>query len=539
MIIAMPAAVHLLRLIPLPRTWKRKATTIIGYSALWRGRHAVPLPYDLGILPTFGQAIFICVAIVINVIYMTTGYRVHEPNIWDQTAVQRLIPLVADRAGALSFANLVLIMICCSRNVPILHVTKWTYNTMLLYHRWIAYICITEAVIHSGIYVYQFRTVLAKMFARPYWNWGVAATILICLIVPCSVLPLRKRTYEFFVDSHIVLSIAVFIGCYYHIYMVFQHERGYETWVYLAIFLWIIDRVLRAVKVAANGVHTSLITPVDDEYLRMDIPDVKGTGYAHLYFPGLSWRLWQNHPFSIVASVHDRLLYEGPSTGETDDFDEDRPLLPSDSTPVDEEDCYSVDSLPSKTSTAGSSNATPKTNENFIAQTTSATGLTFYFRRHHGITAKLFNARARNIKVLAEGPYHPVPIPNLATYPTLICIAGGVGITALLPVLRSHSCIGRSALYWSTHSEALVEAVELDALRHAHVDVQVKIGERWDVHAIVRAEARNGVGKGDVVVMVSGPNGMADAVRAAVVRVNLALLSKRGRVRLVEECFSW
>ena len=94
--------------------------------------------------------------------------------------------------------------------------------------------------------------------------------------------------------------------CYYHIFFKYQHAWGYENWVYLAVLLWAAEKGVRAIKMTKNSFKTARTPRIDDEYIRLDIPDVKATGYVYLYFPTLNWRFWENHPFSIASSVYER-----------------------------------------------------------------------------------------------------------------------------------------------------------------------------------------------------------------------------------------
>jgi hypothetical protein len=66
----------------------------------------------------------------------------------------------------------------------------------------------------------------------------------------------------------------------------------------------------------------------------------------------------------------------------------------------------------------------------------------------------------------------------------------------------------------------------------AGVDKEIFVGKRMDIVEVLKRELSP---KEDSVVLVSGPNGMADDARVAV-----SALGRRGyRVRLVEEAFSW
>lgn len=57
---------------------------------------------------------------------------------------------------------------------------------------------------------------------------------------------------------------------------------------------------------------------------------------------------------------------------------------------------------------------------------------------------------------------------------------------------------------------------------------------------VVKEEAQTAISQGDVIVLTSGPNEMADDVQAAVIAANLTTShSGRGRICLVDETLSW
>lgn len=174
-------------------------------------------------------------------------------------------------------------------------------------------------------------------------------------------------------------------------------------------------------------------------------------------------------------------------------------------------------------------------------------GITLYIRRCNGITRSLFNARKKAYPVFVEGPYHVLPIPDLAARPKLVAIAGGVGISTVLPIITSHALQGSTSLYWSSRSHSLVDHVDLSSLRAAGVRVHLRILDRWSMDEVLLAEVHGPEASEEVTVIVSGPSQMADDVRAAVSKCN-NMASTRSRlrgdaaitkVRLVEECFSW
>ncbi|PMD35086.1 hypothetical protein L207DRAFT_570654 [Hyaloscypha variabilis F] len=125
----------------------------------------------------------------------------------------------------------------------------------------------------------------------------------------------------------------------------------------------------------------------------------------------------------------------------------------------------------------------------------TVTGLSFLIRRERGITARLFT-KSLTLPVLIGGPY-PTSISlssAVSSSPHIFCIAGGVGIVAILPVLRARASadIGRTALYFGTRSKGLMRTCGLEELisrREAlGIDVFVRMGRRWDLEKVVWQE---------------------------------------------------
>jgi hypothetical protein len=234
----------------------------IIYPALSVKRHAVPLLFDIVLLPCRGQLAFIAIIILLNIFFSVAGYNVPSPNI-SHSNLHDFIEHFANRVGLLSFANLPSIVLYSSRNNPLIGLTGWPYSTFLLYHRWLAYIGVLQALNHWGIWFIMHIHALPHKFSQAYWNAGMLIAFSFFLIIPLSALFVRQRYYELFPNLHVALAIITVGGCYYHIYWKFEHAWGYENWVYLAILVWGIEEGVRAIKMMRNGVNTAIITPID------------------------------------------------------------------------------------------------------------------------------------------------------------------------------------------------------------------------------------------------------------------------------------
>lgn len=542
---AIPLALSLLRFVPFPASLVSKVHAYLIDPPLLGTRHSVPV-LGLAITPTRGQALFILYLIAVNVILSAVGISSRQPHSWYPSGVtEEIINYVANRAGVLSFANLPLLILYSGRNNVLLWLTNWSHATFLLLHRWVAVLCVLQACLHSVLWLHlhvAFYHDHNEVAAIPYWYWGIIATVALSLMLPLSILPLRQKMYEFFHAAHIVLAILTIVGCWYHIIYRYKRQWGYETWVLVAIAVWAFEWVFRAARVARNGVKRAYITRVDDDYLRIDVPGVECRGHAYFYFPTVSWRVWESHPFSIAGSI------TTPSRAAVSD-------LPSPSP----EDVKGAE-VGTKTAIAASSSSDSA--DVHTVQTATA-GITLFVRIHSGITSHLAShaGSATGIPILIESSYggesklypdggHASPS---AAFPNLVVVAGGVGITAVLPVVSEaqslYKPLGTTRLYWGVREQAkgLVRSVQHiladdgtttvaeigQRARWGDVDVQISIGERFDLRSIIEADVS--ALNGGTTVVVCGPAGMADEVRTIV-----AGLGRHGAtVRLVEESFAW
>ncbi|KAL9942753.1 hypothetical protein D7B24_003112 [Verticillium nonalfalfae] len=546
-----PILCSLLRFVPFPESVVSKFYAYIIEPPVLGSSHNVPVLKNLAIVPTRGQALFLVYISVINIIGSFVMLDQKSPNSWWGSKQEEFLSLYSNRVGMLSFANLPLLILYAGRNNILLWITNWSHSTFLLLHRWVAFICMLEAVLHSAVYldvhvrIYKDHTEIASV---EYWYWGIIATLALVLIIPFSVLPLRQRLYEFFHAAHIVLAIITIVGCWYHIIWRYERQWGYEAWVLMAIGIWVFDWFVRVVRIVQNGVKTAYVTKIDDDYLRVDIPGLDSHGHVYLYFPTLNWRLWESHPFSVIGNSNLGSGSAVTNTGENSPQDSEKVSPNVHDGPVD----------------ASSSSASSRASVRH-----GPAGTTLYIRLQTGTTSSLAQkaGSAIGVPVLVESSYgseslypgdgHAQPS---TTYPNLITIAGGVGITAVLPVLSNaqslNASLGTKKLFWGVRasSTGLVTSVQSiiasssvsaeekltpvpgrNLTRWGDVDVEVTVGERFNFRALLEAELSGQAAKVGTTVMVCGPAGMADEVRNVV-----TALGRHGAVvRYVEEAFAW
>ncbi|EJD42991.1 ferric reductase transmembrane component 4 [Auricularia subglabra TFB-10046 SS5] len=496
---ALPIALTWLGYLPVISGVFRKLRPYLVYPSAIGTYQVRPLPYLLGNAPTIGQALFVAVMVVLNIVLTAVNYKSVQPNTWYANRYQEILGLVMFRTGTLSFCLLPLLILFAGRNNMLLWVTNWSHSTFMLLHRWVARLFAIQAILHSiiALVLYSDQGVLATKQKMPFWIWGAVATIATAIMAAASGLYVRRWSYETFLLMHIVLAVIVVVGCWYHIYLEFGTTWSFLQWLYAACAVWFADRLLRVARLVVNGVRRARIVELGDNIVRVDIdgvgwPAVPGQ-HAYLYFPTLNLlRALENHPFSIVPTAMLRSPFKEGSEGPAGSVDKD----------------------------------IEKSSTN-IAHVSGA-GITLFIRRSTGLTKYL---KAHDgLLTLIDGPYPSGSVSSVLRCERVLLISGGIGVTGVLPWVHNHA---NAELFWSvrTTAECLFHAIEPALLK---VEKDIRIGERFDVAALLREEAQ--VGWDKIGVVVCGPGGLCDDVRAAVTS-----LSREGEVEveLEVEAFSW
>lgn len=510
-----PVAFSLLRFVPFSPSLRFRLNAIFNYPALIGSRHRSPIIYGLGIMPTRGQAFFIGYLVLLNLLVCAVDYHPGpQPNAWFPDTWSQVVVYMGDRTGAIAFANLGLLFLYSARNNLLLWITDWSHTTYLHLHRWVGYVAILEACVHSLALLHYYIKVgsYSVEVEEPYWYWGIIATLSMAIIWPLSCLQIRRALYEFFLLSHIVLTVLTLVGCYLHIWFLYKHYWGYEIWIYTAGAVWGADRVIRIWRTLRNGLRRGRIEKIGDDYVRVEIEGIVAHGHVYIYFPTLSWRFWENHPFSVASSFSGRPRFAKVMEQARQVVDEEKSVNVAENV-KDESGCKSIEIEPSL----------------------PGTRLTVLVRIRGGLTAKLIQHVGESVPVLVESSYHnSAKAAQLSECTTLICIAGGVGISSVLPIAHSHPG-PQVRLYWGMRHEFLKDALTSEI---AGLDIVCSVGQRLDLASIISEELSRKDEGGKVGIIVSGPPGMADDARRYIHEIGAAGKGVRDVV-FWDEAFSW
>jgi predicted ferric reductase len=512
--VGIPILCTLFRKLPFTTGLLDKLNPYLVYPSTFGSYHVRPLPWLIGNAPTVGQAAYIFFFCALNVILCSVNYGSSQPHPWGFTKKQELLSYIGYRTGHVGYALLPLVVLFSSRNNFLLWITNWSYGTYLLLHRWVARVFAVQAIVHSItlLLTYQGTGSYPVESVKPYWQWGIVATVLTCAMLVLSVIYFRRIAYEVFLIIHIVLAVLVIVGCWYHVILKWGYNF-YDNWLYAAIAVWFFDRAVRVLRVLKNGMRYANVTDIGANYVRVDVPGVRWTskaGYVgYVGFPTLHpLRPWENHPFSINSSVLFQSYRHALATASPSNSISDNSHVEG----------VSADDKGPRSPIARA-----------ITDPKTSAGVSFIIKKQTGLT-KMLNTNARLLTIL-DGPYPHSANADALEADHLLLVGGGIGITGLLSWFSVHPNI---KLAWSVKAsdQALVD--EMSTALDSVADKQVLIGQRFAVKELLQKEVDVGYKK--VGVVVCGPGEMCDEVRAVVAGLG------RGSNTVFElhvDAFSW
>ncbi|KAI1089725.1 ferric reductase like transmembrane component-domain-containing protein [Rostrohypoxylon terebratum] len=511
-----PVLTYLLRQLPYMTQVADKIKPYLIYPSTVGTYVIRPIPGLPGNAPTMGQGLYIGMFVALNIVLGAVSYKgFDQPHPWGFTHPGEIMAYVGYRTGHIAFALLPLTVLFSSRNNILLWLTDWPYSTFLVLHRWVARVCALQAVVHSitllGAYISTGG--YATDVHMPYWIWGIVATLCLVILLFQSLLWFRTRSYEVFLILHILLSVFVVAGCWYHVMYWAGFTGIYEYWLYAVSAVWFFDRLMRALRVFKNGIREGTVVEISADIVRVDIKGVRwapeASHHVYAYFPSLSpYRPWENHPFSIVhtSMLHPQLLHPRGTDGIAD-----KGVVTSTNVASKE--------MEEGVSKPPSSHQDDPSEPSACASPPATDGISMYIKRHTGST-KYLRAPANptttttttTIPVLLDGPYRGNASAQILKCDRVLLIGGGIGVTGLLAWTDKHPNV---KLAWSVRAAAAPLVVDLGAALARVADKLVLVGERLDVSALLAHEVSAGWER--VGVVVCGPGGLCDDVRQAVV----------------------
>jgi predicted ferric reductase len=316
----------------------------------------------------------------------------------------------SDRIGVLAYALTPLSILLSSRESVLSLVTGLPYQSFNFLHRWLGYVIFAQSFIHTigwtlvETWLYQPQPKVAvEWIKQTYMIWGCVAILLLLLLVVLSTpWAIRLTGYEFFRKAHYILAMVYIGACWGH-------------WAQLKVFLipgllvWFIDRGVRLVRTAllhygflpsgqmgfsaAPANITFFKDSANGDVVRLDYDhpqDAWDVGqHFYLMFPESS--IWQSHPFTPLS----------------------QPIYGADS----QRHSYIFRAKKGETKKIAALSAKRAAHMHDHEET------------HEGLMPDA------KLSVVMTGPYGERTMHNLSPDSNILCIAGGTGITYVLPVL--------------------------------------------------------------------------------------------------------
>ncbi|PWN28676.1 hypothetical protein BDZ90DRAFT_231641 [Jaminaea rosea] len=241
----------------------------------------------------------------------------------------------SDRLGVLAFALLPFSILLASRESVLSLVTGVPYQHFNFLHRWLGHVIFAQSLLHTiGWCIVELRlyqpqpSVGSAWVKQKYIIYGLVAMGLL-LVLWVSALPfvIRRTGYEVFRKAHYLLAMLFIGGCW-------GHWKQLECFLIPSLVLWLLDRAVRLVRTgmihyyhrdAASG-EKGLVTPptfgfstfkaharifeneVDSAIVRLDLhhsnPAAAWLPGQHFFLTFPECSLWQSHPFTPVCQPY-------------------------------------------------------------------------------------------------------------------------------------------------------------------------------------------------------------------------------------------
>ena len=270
-----------------------------------------PIPVVNRALPSNATSMLLLAFAALNVFY--TFYRV--------TLSVPMLFVFADRAALMFVANLPLLYLLAAKNQPVKWLTGYSYEALNIVHRRLGEIMCLLALLHAvgmvGVCYTMLRPVgfgFATFVTRKMIILGIAALVSYNAIYFTSLASFRRRWYELFLGTHVVLQATALVLVYFH------HPNS-RPYVGVALGVFLIDRIYFRlgrnsalisgdVKVLDDGetVRLSSIVAIDQTTTSHPLgtgnisTGWRATDHVFVTIPSLGREhILQAHPFTIAS----------------------------------------------------------------------------------------------------------------------------------------------------------------------------------------------------------------------------------------------
>ncbi|EGW35673.1 uncharacterized protein SPAPADRAFT_58880, partial [Spathaspora passalidarum NRRL Y-27907] len=252
------------------------------------------MPSRLESIILLGFCVVITIVLTINMSYVQSDSLIF-------TNYQAHLRYLANRTGIISTMMLPLVILFSGRNNILQYFTRWNHSVFIMFHRYIARMMVTFVLIHAISFTIALGPNYNAIMKDPFMIWGTVATVAGMIIFFQGMLYFRRRWYEVFLAMHILMAVLFIAGTWRHVV-----KLGYVWYVYAATGVWILDRLIRIVRLVSFGFPGADVTLMSNETLKVVIkkpahwqPTPGGHVFIHFLRPSC---FWQSHPFTCATS---------------------------------------------------------------------------------------------------------------------------------------------------------------------------------------------------------------------------------------------
>lgn len=530
-------------------TWSRWCEKrVFGHS-----RVSTCLHLEMMSIPTGSQFLILSAYVVAHILSCTIGYRVvkHDP-LYDNNTHVELCKGVALRTGIIAFANLPLAVGLAGRNNILVLITGVPKQTWMVLHHAAGRMIVILSIVHTICYLilfgYQKSTnsydqIIYAAYEHQYFKAGIAALVAAMVLFTHSVRFIRVLWYEWFILLHITSVVALMVGGLLHAKYA-GNTLKITIWIYIAIALFMLDFVVRLGQIIYFNAPTfskpwsmsqAILTPLPGDITQVDIKMPQSAGLrsgetVYLTFP--KHGILQSHPFTLVSTTSSGSFERARQASETSVVSSSSTCVGSD----DEEDEKKVDHTMNLRAIAARS-------KSHTSSAYSNQRLRFMIKARNGMTKSLLHdavSENNTLSVIVQ-PVIQSRWIHPESFNSIIFVAGGIGITAILPELRSacraHDAPDSITLYWIVRTRDETESLtnEMEKCRQLAPsrcrvtlryyitgeepardsdDCRLRIYERPELDRVLETTLEETIGK--TALVACGPGSLLDVTRLVI-----------------------
>ncbi|KAF7186031.1 Ferric/cupric reductase transmembrane component 1 [Pseudocercospora fuligena] len=210
--------------------------------------------------------------------------------------------MLSKRFGWMSLLNLLFTVFLGLKNTPLSPLAGYSFDSLNILHRCVGYTTILYMILHSTTYTaFLFESGFQSVLAEPKEYAGAVSGFAMLALLATSIGPVRKRFYEIFYASHIILVAIIIIALGLH-----RPEYMLKAFIITTLSgaLWLFDQAFRLSRWIYHG-HNSTVTlqplPGNATLVKFSKPITAAPGSSvFLWIPSI--RKFQRHPFTLVSA---------------------------------------------------------------------------------------------------------------------------------------------------------------------------------------------------------------------------------------------